>query len=391
MISKDMSIATSSLASADGPTPSASPDGLLTGQCGPEAVPVSRFRALDNTRAMPTNATSGPLFSALSPSAALSASLASNLQARMDANGSPEYVLTWKHWDMPAGALICQLRASRRRTSGPDCIGWPTPRAADGPKNTRTYQGALNEAQRVGLSRSDLQTVLMLGVPPAETNMDTQAPLAGWPTPDAGAQNINDTTWQERQAKLREQYNNGNGFGMTLGMAVQIAGWGTPQARDWKEVGDQSNIPVNVYLPRQVQMADHVALPIAGWRTPDGMGGHHRGIPNSPEQMARRIQDGRQVMLADQAMLADQGMLAGWTTPGAMEPLHPNPRPSRAATGRRTEYLGRQVHGAITHGSGAPSQGPPLADTTGALNPQFSCWLMGFPQEWVSCADSATP
>ena len=243
MTSKDMTNATFSPASADGPMPSTSQDGPLTGRCGPEAVPVSRFRALDTTRAMPTKDTSGPLFSALSPSAALSASLASRLQARMDVNGSPEYELTWKHWDMPAGPLVYQLRASPRRTSAVDCIGWPTPRAADGHKNTRTYQGAMNEVKRVGLRRSDLQTVV-------QVMMGDRLPLAGWPTPEAGAQNINDTTWQERQARLRQKYNNGNGFGMTLGMAVQIAGWGTPQARDWKDVGDQSNIPVNGYLPR---------------------------------------------------------------------------------------------------------------------------------------------
>ena len=163
----------------------------------------------------------------------------------MDVNGSPEYELTWKHWDMPAGSLICRLRAWPRRKIDPDCIGWPTPRAADGHKNTRTYQGAMNEAQRVGLSRSDLQTVVQVVI-------GDRLPLTGWPTPDSEAQNINDTTWQERQAKLRQQYNNGNGFGMTLGMAVQIAGWGTPQARDWKDVGDQSNIPVK------------------GWRVPNG-------------------------------------------------------------------------------------------------------------------------
>ena len=328
MTSKDMTNATSSPASADGPMPSTSPDGPLTDQYGPEAVPVSRFRALDSTRAMPTNDTSGPLFSALSPSAALSASLASRLQARMDVNGSPEYVLTWKHWDMPAGPLVYRLRASPRRTIEPVCIGWPTPVASDGHKNTRTHQGAMNEAERVGLRRSDLQTVV-------QVMMGDRLPFAGWPTPEAGAQNINDTTWQERQAKLRRKYNNGNGFGMTLGMAVRTAGWGTPQARDWKDVGDQSNIPVNGYLPRQVR-------------------------------------------------LAGQPMLAGWTTPQAKEP-NGTARPSRSATGRRTEYLGRQVRGPIANGSGAET------DITGALNPQFSCWLMGYPQEWVSCADLVTP
>ena len=291
MISKDTNSATSSPASADGHLPLNGQDGAAPS--GPAVVHVSRFRALDSTRAMPTNATSGPLFSALSPSAALSASLASRLQARMDVNGSPEYELTWKHWDMPAGPLVYRLRASPRRMSVAGCIGWPTPRAADGHKNTRTYQGAINEAQRVGLRRSDLQTV-------AQVMVGDRLPLAGWPTPDASSADINDSTWQERQARLREKYNNGNGFGLTLGMAVQIAGWGTPQARDWKEVGDLSNIPINGYLPQQVR-------------------------------------------------------------------------------------------GAITNGSGAPTQRLPLADTTGALNPQFSCWLMGYPQEWVSCADSATP
>ena len=287
MISEDTTNAISSPASEDGPTPSALPDGPPTGSSGPEAVPVSRFRALDSTKAMPTNDTSGPLFSALSPSAALSASLANRLQARMDVNGSPEYVLTWKHWDMPAGALICRLRALPRRTTEPGCIGWPTPVASDANKRVRTYQGAVKEANRQGLKRSDLQTVVMVG-------------FAGWPTPDATAANINDSNWQERRETSRQKYNNGNGFGMTLGQAVRVAGWGTPQARDWKDVGDQSNIPVNWHLPRQVSLAE----PIAGWRTPDGMGGHHRGIPNPPERLARRILDGRQIMLADQAMLA---------------------------------------------------------------------------------------
>ena len=162
-----------------------------------------------------------------------------------------------------------------------------------GTKTPWTHQGAMNEAERVGLRSSDLQTVVQVMV-------GDRLPLAGWPTPDASAANINDSTWQERQAKLREKYNNGNGFGMTLGMAVRIAGWGTPQARDWKDVGDLSNIPINGYLPRQVR-------------------------------------------------------------------------------------------GAITNGSGAPTQRLPLADSIGALNPQFSCWLMGYPQEWVSCAASVTP
>ena len=47
----------------------------------------------------------------------------------MAADGSPEYVLTWKHWDMESGPPICALRARGRRTSDSDCSGWPTPKA----------------------------------------------------------------------------------------------------------------------------------------------------------------------------------------------------------------------------------------------------------------------
>lgn len=63
---------------------------------GPAPVRVSRFRARDSGKAMPTNATSGPLFMISSPSARLQSSLESRLRARMDVNGSPEYALTWK-------------------------------------------------------------------------------------------------------------------------------------------------------------------------------------------------------------------------------------------------------------------------------------------------------
>jgi hypothetical protein len=98
---------------------------------GPEAVPVSRFRALDSEKAMTTNDTSGPLFTHSSPSADLQRSLENRLRARMDVSGSPEYALIWKVWDMPSGPPICALRASARRTSGNDCGGWPTPRKTD--------------------------------------------------------------------------------------------------------------------------------------------------------------------------------------------------------------------------------------------------------------------
>ncbi len=124
--SPDTTNAISSLASADGPTPSDSADGPMTGPSGLVPAPVSRFRARDSAKAMPTNDTSGPLFTTSSPSARLQLSLESKLRTAMDVNGSPEFVLIWKQWDMPAGVTICALRASARRRHGRESFGWPT-------------------------------------------------------------------------------------------------------------------------------------------------------------------------------------------------------------------------------------------------------------------------
>ena len=162
--------ATSSPASADGPTRCALPAGPTIDLAGPAPVRVSRFRAQDSTKAMPINAISGPLFNVSSPSADLQRCLANRLRARMDVNGSPEYALTWKDWDMAAGPQICALRGSARRISGSDCIGWPTP----------TICGDHNRKGASASSGDGLATVANK--------------LLGWATPQAA-------DWQNGQTK----------------------------------------------------------------------------------------------------------------------------------------------------------------------------------------------
>src|SRR5690606_36671809 len=76
-------------------------------------------------------------------------------------NGSPEYALTWKRWDMLSGPPICALQASARRISDKDCTGWPTARANDG-------TGAQECKGRTG-----------------GMSLKQAAKLAGWPTPMA--------------------------------------------------------------------------------------------------------------------------------------------------------------------------------------------------------------
>ena len=68
---------------------------------------------------------------------------------------------------------------------------------------------------------------------------------------------------------------------------------------------------------------------LAGWRTPAAH--DWKGSAKSPKD----------------AYLPDQAALAGWTTPQATEPDTKEMRPSRAATGRTTDYPGRQVQQSV--------------------------------------------
>lgn len=79
------------------------------------------------------NDTSGRSLPGSSASAFLQRSLANRLRQKLAASGSPEYVLTWKEWDMPGREPICALRARAPRISDNGYGGWPTPCQQDGP------------------------------------------------------------------------------------------------------------------------------------------------------------------------------------------------------------------------------------------------------------------
>jgi hypothetical protein len=130
--------ATSSQASASGPTPCAKQDGPMIALYGQDHVRASLSARQAKAQGLLTSGISGQLGTISSKSAALQSSLASRLQAKTALVGSTLYNLTWKHRATPSGRSIYALRASVRRISGSASgsseSGWPTP-------TTRDYKG----------------------------------------------------------------------------------------------------------------------------------------------------------------------------------------------------------------------------------------------------------
>jgi hypothetical protein len=254
-----------------------------------------------------TNAICGLRGHLSSPSAALEQSLVSKLKRRLDGAGSTLFSLTWKRKATPAGRPYYQLAASARRTS--------------------------------------------------ETG------FGSWPTPDAaGFHSGSDTTWQQRREAVKEKHGNGNGFGLTLGQASQLAAWPTPNAMEGGQTSRSGK-----------RKNEKLMGGLVGWPTPSAQNGD-RGGQNAEERMA----GGRQVNLQDAACLA------AWATPRVSSANGGNP--IRANDGKaRLEDQVFSVSGPTPSGSLAPMEKP------GQLDPDHSRWLMGYSSAHLSCAPTAMP
>ena len=201
-------------ASEAGPTLSNSRNGPKNGKSGPDPVPASHSVRRANEKVQRTKGICGPKCSDLSRSAVLQRFLASRLQARLDVNGSLEYSLTWKAWDMPAREPICALRASARRTSDSGCSGWRTPMNQESGVTIdigeRAYDRKSGRVAQIGLAQ-EVQMVVGWATPR----------LAGWATPNLSNRG------RERKEDKRPQ--SGGEDLQTQAQGV-ISGWPTPNA-----------------------------------------------------------------------------------------------------------------------------------------------------------------
>ena len=137
--------ATSSPASACGPTHCVSQVGPTTGPCGPALVRANLSARQAAEMGLMMSGTFGRIGTISSGSAALLSSLASRLRARTAGRGSTLFNLTWKEQVTPSGLRLPLLRASVRRTADTDFGSWPTPNATDSTgAGTAGRQGGLN-------------------------------------------------------------------------------------------------------------------------------------------------------------------------------------------------------------------------------------------------------
>ncbi len=329
--------ATSSPASEAGPSLCDGPDSKTPEESGPAPVPVSRFRALAKDRATPTPATFGPLFTPSSPSASLQSFLESRLRALTDANGSPEYALTWKTLDMPAGPPICALRASAPPTAASAYTGWATPVTCDlkGPRGKAAQQRKGN---------------------PADT-LSIQSALTPWPTPEAEE--------ARRGFQNRNNGKRGTQKSLTTVAVESLTPWPTPQCMDTLPPMDYERRLNHPSRPgRNVSGNLREVVTLAAWPTPQ-------------EDNANNSYGHKGTAFSD---LPTTAQTAAWATPRAEDAESAGMRHSRGVADTLSAQAGQDA---------ASSSAATAKPAAYRLNPRFSLWLMGFPDAWASCGEQA--
>ncbi len=263
---KNLPSATSLQALADGLLPSDWLDGLMTDLYGLDHLHAS-LTALPVTFAdLMTRDTSAPPLLGSLESQSLQCCLASRLQTRLANTGSTIFSLTWKTRDTPAGRQYCQRAASVPRINETAVslvpYPWPTSKAIDGSKGTRSLEVALRECQRKG--------------PNNELNVTVA--LTAWPTA---------TTIDNNQVRGEGAAAGAPDRGTTLGGAVRLASWSTPTTRDHKDGQECENVPINSLLGRTVWLTS--------WNRPAASDGNGGKRPHPDTSMTGQHPSGRKV------------------------------------------------------------------------------------------------
>lgn len=384
MTSPDSPKCISSTASQDGQGRSTSPDGTETDLFGAPLSPAKVSAPQDSKRDSTTSeANYGSHSSPSSESIALCESLANKCRQRFDLVGSIEYAQTWKRKVTPSGFPYWEHTASARPTGDSGSTGWRTP-------DSNQRGGAITDPEKV-LSRIEKGH---------QVNLEDQACLVGWPTPQVCTGPNN--------SENRGKDHGGERARMTPQNVPDLVGWPTASARDWKDTPGMSTTGTNPDGSERTRLDQlpRVAA-LAGWVSPtaqDHSRGdkpprpHDRGVPLS-QQVAMvkpwatpRAEDAESSGMRHSRGVADTltAQTAPWPTPNTME----GGQTSRGGSRKDELLMGGLVQDAGTTSTSSPaetekpegSSAEPSRSSRGSLNSAHSRWLMSFPPAWCQAA-----
>jgi hypothetical protein len=376
--------ATSSPGSASGASLLDGPGGTTARAYGQDHALASLSARQAKAAGLLTSATSGPPSTISSSNAALRSSLASRLREQTAMLGSTLYRLTWMQRVMPSGLRKPALRASARRTSGPETIGWRTPTLGS-PNSLRGKGQDPAKRQEGGHSINLQDEVTLCGWPSASardwkdtpgmattgTNPDgsdrsrlDQLPrvayLAGWPTARAADGEKNVRTLEGSLSEIERK-----GGGQDLAMGAALTGWPSPGASDGnggkgprKGVSPTGRMPDGSKVTMDLSAATKLAL--SGWPTP--MAGT---AATGTYSAAGNTDSSRQTVALCGAEIAGHNLNlpAEWSGPARLT-----------------------VSGVTLTGSDAGTK------SGGQLSPAHFLWLMlgPFATAWASCGERVT-